>query len=185
MENHAHFKILYHTISLLFLPSSSPVFKYSINNNIITFTHSPLLQVTLTSTWKSIRKSIKEDSRFSKFSSSDRVSLVGFFFQVIPATLLLPWSCWEVSYTPSAIWYTIITVYVVHWPDDTISACLPSHQKREAEFNQYMEARIYASKEDFRHLLKETHFITHKWVLHMNSEPTLWRKILKIIQSQY
>ena len=30
--------------------------------------------VTLTSTWKEIKKQIKEDPRYSKFSSSDRVS---------------------------------------------------------------------------------------------------------------
>ena len=30
--------------------------------------------VTLTSTWKEVKKLIKEDPRYSKFSSSDRVS---------------------------------------------------------------------------------------------------------------
>ena len=35
-------------------------------------------------------------------------------------------------------------------------------QKREAEFNEYMQDKIAGSKADFRQLLKETHFITHK-----------------------
>ena len=33
-----------------------------------------MLQITLTSTWKEVKKMIKEDPRYSKFSSSDRVS---------------------------------------------------------------------------------------------------------------
>lgn len=33
-------------------------------------------QIVLTSTWKEVRKMIKEDPRFTKFSSSDRVSAV-------------------------------------------------------------------------------------------------------------
>lgn len=38
--------------------------------------------VTLTSSWKEVRKAIKEDPRMTKFSSSDRVS-VKFIFEVI------------------------------------------------------------------------------------------------------
>jgi len=36
--------------------------------------------ITLTSQWKEVKKMIKEDPRYSKFSSSDRVRLVVFFF---------------------------------------------------------------------------------------------------------
>ena len=33
-------------------------------------------QISLTSTWKEVKKMIKDDPRYSKFSSSDRVSAV-------------------------------------------------------------------------------------------------------------
>lgn len=34
-----------------------------------------MLQITLSSSWKDIKKLIKEDPRYSKFSSSDRVCI--------------------------------------------------------------------------------------------------------------
>lgn len=39
--------------------------------------------LTLDSSWKEIRKSIKEDVRYVRFSSSDRVSKKNFFFKCI------------------------------------------------------------------------------------------------------
>ena len=45
-------------------------------------------RVKLTSTWKEVKKRIKDDPRYMKFSSSERVSIDGFESYIIKCTLI-------------------------------------------------------------------------------------------------
>ena len=98
------------------------------------------LQLTLTSSWRSIRKLIKEDPRYSKFSSQDRVSKQ----MMINKCICLKEAC--------------LQLYMYHILYSTIFF----GQKREEEFNQYLRDKLADAKGDFRQLLKETHSLTYK-----------------------
>ena len=43
---------------------------------VVGFFHFAVSQISLTSTWKEVKRVVKDDPRFSKFSSSDRVRAV-------------------------------------------------------------------------------------------------------------
>lgn len=80
----------------------------------------------LTTPWKKIRGLIKEDPRYAKFSSSDRVSCIRL-------------RLWSVA---SAIPILILYYFCILL------------QKCEKEFIEYMKDKMVAAKAEFRELLK-------------------------------
>jgi len=173
-------------------------------------------EITLTSQWKEVKKMIKEDPRYSKFSSSDRVCLLGYSYHAFRRSVISHLFRETVNLAPSDIWFYLFKFFFflfyqmmllcmvvlficidtfslavwpykfsLKWPITCPFRALSEHhrmhscrfpgmcfcllslvQKREREFDDFIQERLLEAKGDLRELLKETKLITYKYILH-------------------